>query len=104
MPVDVTMAWTSAVKARQIGGRSLGTSEAVWQRLFTQPISRIDGRVPVEASNKYLVDTRLNPSKELIAVGVSPLDAADEEFNKLFDFLVGKRCVKCSPDLSVGSS
>ncbi|KAG8899364.1 hypothetical protein FRB99_006764, partial [Tulasnella sp. 403] len=90
MPLDPTSALITAVVARQIGGRELGTSASVWRRLFTHPTARIDGRVPVESSTKYLVDTRLNPSKELIAVSMTPTDADDAEFKKLLEFLIRK--------------
>ena len=91
MPVDPDTAWTTVVSARQVGGRSLGTSEGVWKRLFTHSTSRIDGRVPVESSTKYLVDTRLNPTKELIAVALTPTNPDDAEFTRLQDFLIGKK-------------
>ncbi|KAG8924919.1 hypothetical protein FRC01_010900 [Tulasnella sp. 417] len=90
MPNEQDSAWTAPCLARQIGGRSLGTSDFLWKLLFTQPITRIDGRVPVPASTKYLVDTRLNPTKDLVAVALTPVDEGDQEFAKLNEFLIKK--------------
>ncbi|KAG8968416.1 hypothetical protein FRB90_010821, partial [Tulasnella sp. 427] len=90
MPTDQDNVWTSRCEARHIGGRDLGTSDHLWKLLFTQPITRIDGRVPVPASNKYLVDTRLNPSKDLVAVALTPIEEGDPEFAKLNEFLIKK--------------
>lgn len=90
MPNEQDSAWTSICQARQVGGRNLGTSDFLWKLLFTQPITRIDGRVPVQASNKYLVDTRLNPTKDLVAVVLTPMDEGDQEFAKLNEFLIKK--------------
>ncbi|KAG8949867.1 hypothetical protein FRC04_008170 [Tulasnella sp. 424] len=90
MPNEQDSAWTSMCQARQVGGRNLGTSDFLWKLLFTQPITRIDGRVPVPASTKYLVDTRLNPTKDLVAVALTPMDEGDQEFAKLNEFLIKK--------------
>lgn len=100
MPVDPSAAWTTTVRARQIGGRSLGDASAVWKRLFTQPTTRIDGRVPVASSTKYLVDTRLNPTKELIAVALTPLSPVDSDFTHLLDFLIMKGCADSASSTS----
>ncbi|KAG8877588.1 hypothetical protein FRB98_006623 [Tulasnella sp. 332] len=90
MPVEPASAWTTTVRARQIGGRNLGDSLATWKKLFTQPITRIDGRVPIANATKYLVDIRFNPSKELVAVALSPISPMDMDFTQLFDFLIMK--------------
>ncbi|KAG8901951.1 hypothetical protein FRC00_003212 [Tulasnella sp. 408] len=90
MPNEQDSAWTSPCIARQVGGRNLGTSDFLWKLLFAQPITRIDGRVPVPASNKYLVDTRLNPTKDLVAVAFTPVNEGDQEFAKLNEYLIKK--------------
>lgn len=83
--------WIAPVKARQIGGRNLGASEFVWRKLFVRPVAHIEGRVPVESATKYLVDSRLSTSKELIAVAFTPSNAGDTEFARLLEFLIGKK-------------
>ncbi|KAG9032082.1 hypothetical protein FRB95_001943 [Tulasnella sp. JGI-2019a] len=90
MPVETSSAWMTTVRARQIGGRNLGDSLATWKQLFTHSITRIDGRVAIANATKYLVDIRFNPSKELVAVALSPISPIDTDFNQLFDFLIMK--------------
>lgn len=80
------------VDARQVGGRSLANLQT-WTSLFTHPSKRIgiDGRVPVPTAAKYLLDSRLNPGRELVAVVFVPATEADEEaFATFFDLLVKK--------------
>lgn len=59
--------------------------------MFPADHLRIDGRVPVDNSAKYLLQMRLTPAKELYAVVLSPASEADEEaFKALSDFLTSK--------------
>lgn len=79
------------VACKQIGGRTLEPMSGFWQTLFPSPQARIDGRVPVSQSIKYLVSIRLNSTKELVVVNFAPrTEEAQAKFNELIDFLVGK--------------
>jgi len=90
--LDSTTTIAPAVIARQIGGgRMFAGSSLVWKALFPSLDARIDGRVPVENSSKYLIDMRFNPGKELVAVCFVPTSEEHEEkFNELISFLTGK--------------
>jgi hypothetical protein len=62
--------------------------------LFPSDILRIEGRVAVESSIKYLVQMRLNPSKELHAVAFVPASPQDEnDFKAVNNFLISKGLV-----------
>ncbi len=55
---------------------------------------RIDGRVPVSNSANYLLQPRMNSTKELIAVTFDPSSEADSsKFRQLADFLINKEYV-----------
>ncbi|KAF7985144.1 hypothetical protein HWV62_7704 [Athelia sp. TMB] len=91
MPLDSTIPQETPVVARQIGGRSLEASSLLWRTLFPADLLRIDGRVPVNASSDYLLQMRMNSTKELIAVALSPTSPADVVgYKTLSDYLVGK--------------
>lgn len=91
MPLDQLNALAPAVSAKQIGGRVLDPHSGYWQTLFPSPQARIDGRVPVDKSTQYLVTTRMNPAKELIAVCFIPSSEDDSsKSNELVDFLIKK--------------
>lgn len=78
--------------ARQVGGRQLETNSLLWQTLFPSDLLRIDGRVPVHNSAQYLLQMRMNSTKELIAVALFPKSASDESgYKYLSDFLIGKQ-------------
>ncbi|KAJ7504346.1 hypothetical protein B0H11DRAFT_1905589 [Mycena galericulata] len=62
--------------ARQIGGRTLESGSVLWKTLFPSELLRIDGRVPVDKSAHFLLQTRMNSTKELVAI--------------LTDFLIAK--------------
>lgn len=80
-----------AVRCRQVGGRELSPGGAAWPQLFTAQKMRIDGRVPVHIGAKYLVDSRLNPGRELIAVALTPASPQDDvAFDALVDVLSKK--------------
>ncbi|KAG6919512.1 hypothetical protein DXG01_005102 [Tephrocybe rancida] len=91
MPLDSTIPQEISVNARQVGGRPLEHDSVLWKTLFPTELLRIDGRVPVENSGKFLLQMRMNSSKELIAVAFSPSsESADVGFHILSDFLIAK--------------
>jgi len=91
MPLDSTIPQETPVVARQLGGRSLEHHSPLWKTLFPSDILRIDGRVPVDNSSKFLLHTRMNASKELIAVAFSPTpDSSDVGFRIMSDVLIAK--------------
>ncbi|GLB41926.1 putative PHD-finger [Lyophyllum shimeji] len=91
MPLDSTIPQETPVVARQVGGRPLGNDSALWKTLFPSELLRIDGRVPVENSGKFLLQMRMNAAKELIAVAFSPAsESSDVGFRILSDFLIAK--------------
>ena len=80
--------------ARQLGGRPIDDSSLLWKTLFPTETLRIDGRVSTENSCNFLTQTRLNPTKELIAVAFSPANGENgQNFKAISDFLIGKGCV-----------
>jgi hypothetical protein len=90
MPLDSTIPQETPVVARQAAGRSLEMTSALWKTLFPSQTLRIDGRVPVDKSAQYLLQTRLNSGKELIAVAFSP-NGEDYKFQGLLDYLDTKK-------------
>ncbi|KAG6821433.1 hypothetical protein H0H93_010157 [Arthromyces matolae] len=91
MPLDSTVPQEVSVNARQVGGRPLEHGSLLWKTLFPSDLLRIDGRVPIENSGKYLLQMRMNSTKELVAVAFSPsTDGADVPFRILSDFLIAK--------------
>lgn len=94
MPLDSTIPQEVDVKAQLAGGRKLDAESLLWKTLFPVDHLRIDGRVPVDKSSQYLTQTRLNPSKELIAVAFSPAsETSAKSFELLFKYLIDKGCV-----------
>ena len=77
MPTDSSVSRELRVIARQIGGRGLAFDSPLWRTLFPLDHLRIDGRVAVDSSAQYLVASRLNSAKELIAVAWTPVSDAD---------------------------
>ncbi|KAG5717434.1 Transcription factor bye1 [Termitomyces sp. T112] len=91
MPLDSTFPQEVAVNARQVGGRSLEHDSLLWKTLFPTDFLRIDGRVPVDNSSKFLLQMRMNSAKELISVAFSPIpEGGDVGFQILSDFLIAK--------------
>ncbi|KAJ7577052.1 hypothetical protein C8J56DRAFT_972207 [Mycena floridula] len=91
MPLDSTIPQETPVTARQIGGRKLDGDSALWKALFPSDLLRIDGRVPVDKSSQFLLQVRMNTTKELMAVAFSPASAtSDSGFRILTDFLIAK--------------
>lgn len=94
MPVDSSVSQELRVVARQIGGRGLVSDSPLWRTLFPLDHLRIDGRVAVGNSAQYLLASRLNSAKELIAVAWTPVSDADMAALKtLSTFLINKECV-----------
>ncbi|KAG7093685.1 hypothetical protein E1B28_007343 [Marasmius oreades] len=91
MPLDSTIPQDTPVLARQMGGRPIEAGSLLWKTLFPSDLLRIDGRVPVENSAKFLLQMRMNPIKELVAVAFSPVTEGDSGFKALSDFLIAKR-------------
>jgi|SRR6266850_6581894 len=94
MPVDSSVSQELRVVARQIGGRSLTSDSPLWRTLFPLDHLRVDGRVAVGSSAQYLLASRLNSAKELIAVVWTPVSDADMTALKtLSSFLINKEWV-----------
>ncbi|GJE91188.1 hypothetical protein PsYK624_073370 [Phanerochaete sordida] len=91
MPLDSTIPQEVDVKARQAGGTKLEADSPLWKTLFPVDHLRIDGRVPVNKSAQYLTQSRLNVSRELIAVAFSPeSEASAASFDLLSKYLLDK--------------
>ncbi|KAL1733912.1 hypothetical protein EV714DRAFT_203389 [Schizophyllum commune] len=91
MPLDSAVPQDTPVIARQMGGKSMDETSPLWRTLFPADVLRIDGRVPVDKSSDYLLQSRMNPSRELVGVTFAPATAEHEaSFKALSDFLVGK--------------
>ncbi|SJL03788.1 uncharacterized protein ARMOST_07145 [Armillaria ostoyae] len=91
MPLDSSIPTETPIVARQMGGRPIEVGSPLWRTLFPADLLRIDGRVPVDKSAQFLLQVRLNPSKELIGVAFMPApDATDNGFMVFADFLIGK--------------
>jgi hypothetical protein len=94
MPIDSAVPQELRIDARQIGGRALAADSPLWRTLFPIEHLRIDGRVAVGSSAQYLLASRLNSAKELIAVAWTPVSDADMAMLKtLKTFLINKECV-----------
>jgi hypothetical protein len=91
MPTDSSVYQELSVIARQIGGRGLASDSPLWRTLFPFDHLRIDGRVHVGSSAQYLVASRLNSAKELLAVAWTPVSDADMAALKaVSSFLINK--------------
>ncbi len=91
MPLDSTIPQETPVVARQVGGRTLASESLLWKTLFPSDILRIEGRVPVDKSAEYLLQMRMNASKELISAAFSPATEQDTApLQVISDFLIGK--------------
>ncbi|KAH9009046.1 hypothetical protein EDB84DRAFT_1584264 [Lactarius hengduanensis] len=91
MPIDSAVPQELRVDARQIGGRGLASDSPLWRTLFPIDHLRIDGRVAVGSSAQYLLASRLNSAKELIAVAWTPTSDADMGvLQTLKTFLINK--------------
>lgn len=62
-----------------------------WRSLFPSLFLTIEGRVPVPAAESYLLNSRLNSGRELVAVSFTPSDPADRAaYEELSDGLIAK--------------
>jgi hypothetical protein len=120
MPVDTMTPDETRVYARQIGGKTIEHDSPLWRTLCPFEQFRIDGRVPVAHSSKYLMESRMAPAKELVAVTFTPeSEQALGVLQAISRFLKGKEyavsyrrgapCLTSSvqparPDLSVGET
>jgi hypothetical protein len=94
MPLDSSVPQETSLIARQVAGRPLAADSLLWKTLFPSDQLRIEGRVPVENSIKYLLQMRLNATKELYAAAFVPASLTHEEDFKIFsNFLISKRSV-----------
>lgn len=94
MPLDSSMPQETTLIARQVGGKSLPADSPLWRTLFPSDVLRIEGRVPVDNAIKYLVQMRMNPTKELYAAAFVPAEPRNEEDFKAFNtFLISKKWV-----------
>lgn len=102
MPLDSSVPQETSLVARQIAGRSLPPDSPLWKTLFPSDQLRIEGRVPVGNSVKYLMGMRLNAAKELYAAVFVPTSQEQEQDFKVFcDFLISKKCVYFSASLLI---
>lgn len=92
MPLDSSVPQETVLLARQVAGRSLSPESPLWHTLFPTDLLRIEGRVPVENSMKYLLQMRMNATKELYAAAFVPAATENAEDFKMFcDFLISKK-------------
>ncbi|KIM44727.1 hypothetical protein M413DRAFT_9028 [Hebeloma cylindrosporum] len=91
MPLDSSVPQETSLVARQVAGKPLAPNSVLWKTLFPSDQLRIEGRVPVENSIKYLLQMRLNATKELYAAAFVPASLTHEEDFKIFsNFLISK--------------
>ncbi|KAF8906293.1 hypothetical protein CPB84DRAFT_1770475 [Gymnopilus junonius] len=92
MPLDSTVPQETVLVARQVAGRTLAPDSPLWHTLFPVDQLRIEGRVPVDNSTKYLLQMRMNASKELYAAAFVPAAAENaEDFKTFCNFLISKK-------------
>lgn len=90
------------IVSRQIGGRNIDSTSPLWSALFPHSMINIRGRIPTENSSSFLVQMRLNPSRELVAVAFSPsLESETQPFDKIFNHLISKKWVYFSAQRGV---
>lgn len=62
-----------------------------WSTLFPQTSLTIEGRVPVPDSESYLLNSRLNSGRELVAVSFKPSQSVDRsQYDELSEGLLAK--------------
>lgn len=91
MPLDSIIPKEAPVVARQIGGRKIDHASSLWKTLFPSEMLTVAGRVPVDQSSNFILQSRLNSTKELVSVAFSPATADDPDFKILSDFLIAKK-------------
>lgn len=91
MPLEASNVLAPDVECKQIGGQDLAPLSGYWQTLFPFASAKIEGRVPTNASSQYLVNSRLNSTKELVVVCFFPKsEQASSEYNNLIQYFIGK--------------
>ncbi|KAF8586036.1 hypothetical protein K439DRAFT_1001449 [Ramaria rubella] len=81
-----------AVEARQVGGRPIDLTSSQWQKLFpshTPHHLKVDGRVPVKDSAKYMTQNRMNVTRELIIVALTPTTGRTD-YDEIISFLINR--------------
>lgn len=92
MPLESNTPTEIPVVARQTGGRPLEHDSPLWKTLFPSVQLRIDGRVQIDKSAQFLLQMRMNSSKELVAVSFSPPSEQKKgPFKCLIEYLLGKK-------------
>ena len=92
MPLDSSVPQETILVARQIAGRTIPPDSPLWRTLFPTDTLRIEGRVPVENSVKYLLQMRMNATKELYAAAFVPAATENaDDFKTFCNFLISKK-------------
>jgi hypothetical protein len=74
-----------------MGGRHIEHDSLLWKTLFPSVQLRIDGRVPIDKSAQFLLQMRMNSSKELVAVTFFPPSEEQKgPFKSLIEYLLRK--------------
>ncbi len=84
---------TTEVASYLIAGRPQNYQDiSFWNMIFPRPFIRVDGRVNIDAANSYLLNSRLNPGRELVAVEIVPSNPQSEDkFNEIITMLTTKK-------------
>jgi hypothetical protein len=80
------------VHSHLIAGRPTGFEDpAFWANLFRSDSLIIEGRIPIPASESYLINSRLNSGRELVAVSFTTLERTDRQsYEEICDGLLAK--------------
>ena len=76
------------MSARLVSGNSAQVASTSWPNLLPHNPIAITGRVPTDKALRYLSDSRLNPTKELIVVAFTPALTALTEQRKAWAEMV----------------
>jgi hypothetical protein len=94
MPIDTMNPEETRVYARHIGGKAIAHESPLWHTLLPHELLRIDGRVPVAHSSKYMLDSHMASAKELVAVAFLPeSEQAHKVMLAISNFLAAKEYV-----------
>ncbi|KAF8323552.1 transcription factor S-II, central domain-containing protein [Cantharellus anzutake] len=93
MPGGDGSTMSTEIASYLIAGRPKGYQDfSFWSSMFPRPFVRVDGRVNIDAANTYLLNSRLNTGRELVAVEMVPSDPQHEAtFNEIVAVLTSKR-------------
>jgi len=80
------------VYSHLIAGRPIAFEDPIfWANLFRSDSLTIEGRVPILASESYLLNSRLNSGRELVAVSFTASERADRQsYEEICDGLLAK--------------